>query len=369
MQEAKVGQVRCRTSNNSVNTSGESLPLVPKSCSVITACPDIGLTFRELECGERPTSRAALTESLSRFHQLRKQSDLVLIRSVQEDTAHHRYFTRPPLHHLSCFFLDNNIECEYRRTAWKATQSLSSDYDPEPTFASSSFNAYIDIVVSAIVFVVISLSCLLRFGASPVWVVVCACAALYQLAVFCCVRQLLRPGPARSALHRAFAWCRRWYPSQVSKPSTSVRYISLDVQVFGAFLVSLPILSLFANLTCQNFDVLEESNRNFFMNLLSVSLIHFCNFTQVYCYLKSVLASLFAVSMILFHTVPSNCPCLTNTTTTQLSPSAPCSADYTHFLAELTMVIALLVVLIWMLNRLNTYIRSKTFLNLVPQGV
>ena len=102
------------------------------------------------------------------------------------------------------------------------------------------------------------------------------------------------------------------------------------------------------------------------MNLLSVSLIHFCNFTQVYCYLKSVLASLFAVAMILFHTVPSNCPCLTNTTTTQFSPSAPCSADYTHFLAELTMVIALLVVLIWMLNRLNTYELKHSLHNLVP---
>ena len=52
-------------------------------------------------------------------------------------------------------------------------------------------------------------------------------------------------------------------------------------KVFGALLIALPIISLFANLTIDNLDIHEDSRRNFFMNLLVVTLIHFCNFTQV----------------------------------------------------------------------------------------
>ena len=177
---------------------------------------DIALTFQEIENVNQGVNRGALTESLSRFHQLRKQSDLVLIRSVQEDTAHHRYFTKPPLHNISCFFLDKSIESEYRRTAWKANHSLSSEYDPEPTLASSSFNAYVDILVSGVVFLVVSLACFVKYGAEPIWVVVCACAAIYHLlVVFVCVKHLLSPGPARSSFRKLYTWCRRWYPSQV----------------------------------------------------------------------------------------------------------------------------------------------------------
>ena len=108
---------------------------------------------------------------------MRKQSDLVLIRSVQEDTAHQKYFTKPPLHFLSCFFLDHSIEKEYRCTAWRATQThVHTEYDPEPTLATSSYNAYIDILLSALIFLLVSVSCVLTFGASVAWIIVCAFA-------------------------------------------------------------------------------------------------------------------------------------------------------------------------------------------------
>jgi len=319
-----INNVYCNTSNTSVNTN------------------DIALTFQEIENVNQGVNRGALTESLSRFHQLRKQSDLVLIRSVQEDTAHHRYFTKPPLHNISCFFLDKSIESEYRRTAWKANHSLSNEYDPEPTLASSSFNAYVDILVSGVVFLVVSLACFVKYGAKPVWMVVCAFAAIYHfLVVFVCVKHLLSPGPARSAFRKLYTWCRRWYPSQI----------------FGAFLVALPIISLFANLTCQNFSVLEDSTRNFYLNLLTVTLIHFCNFTQIYCYVKSILASLFALSLIIFHALPSSCPCDDNSNVTFSNTSGfhpeliSCTSVYNYFIGELILIITMLIVLIWMLNR------------------
>jgi len=330
-----INNVYCNTSNTSVNTN------------------DIALTFQEIENANHGVNRGALTESLSRFHQLRKQSDLVLIRSVQEDTAHHKYFTKPPLHNLSCFFLDKTIESEYRRTAWKANQTLSSEYDPEPTLASSSFNAYVDILVSGVVFLVVSLACFVKYGASPIWIAICVFASIYHLLVICvCVKHLLSPGPARSAFRKVYTWCRRWYPSQI----------------FGAFLVALPIISLLANLTCQNFNVLDDSTRNFYMNLLTVTLIHFCNFTQIYCYVKSILASLFALSLIIFIALPASCPCsgenlssipdspILNSTFSNSSSGFHqtynrCTFINSYFTGELILIISMLIILIWMLNR------------------
>ena len=183
-------------------------------------------------------SGARITDSL-RFHQLRKQSDLVLIRSVQvspstassltcvtlpypqEDTAHQKYFTKPPLHFVSCFFLDHSIETEYRRTAWRANTSGSSwesEYGIEPTLASSSFNAYIDILLSGIVFLLVSIACYVNFGASAAWIVVCALAGVYYvLVVVVSLKNFLvaAPGHSRSLVRKLYDWCRRWYPTQV----------------------------------------------------------------------------------------------------------------------------------------------------------
>ena len=174
------------------------------------------LKFHDVDVANNGTG-PRITDSL-RFHQLRKQSDLVLIRSVQEDTAHQKYFTKPPLHFLSCFFLDYTIESEYRRTAWRANQTGAghSEYDPEPTLASSSYNAYIDILLSGIIFVLVSVACLITFGASLGWVIICTLAGVcYVLVISVSVNNVLVPGPPRSIFRKLYNWCLKWYPTQV----------------------------------------------------------------------------------------------------------------------------------------------------------
>ena len=207
---------------------------------------------------------------------------------MQEDTAHQKYFTKPPLHFISCFFLDQSIETEYRRTAWRANKAHSwefSDYGIEPTLASSSFNAYIDILLSGVVFLLVSIACYVNFGASLGWIVVCALAGVYYvLVIFVSLKNFLIPGPSRSVIRKLYNWCRRWYPTQVYSltPYSFQKKKCINAfKVFGALLIALPIISLFANLTIDNLDIHEDSRRNFFINLLVVTLIHFCNFTQV----------------------------------------------------------------------------------------
>ena len=158
----------------------------------------------------------------------------MLIRSVQEDTAHQKYFTKPPLHFLSCFFLDHTIEAEYRRTAWRtaAAHQSQAEYEPEPTLASSSFNAYIDILLSGVVFLLVSIACYVNFGATPAWVAVCVLAGLYYILVICVsLKNFLVPGPSRSWIRKLYNWCRRWYPTQVN--DRQLYSVNLVNQIIG----------------------------------------------------------------------------------------------------------------------------------------
>jgi len=330
-------------SNNSIQASLADINNVYCNTGQTSNQNDIALTFQEIEsqaASVQQSSNRGLTESLSRFHQLRKQSDLVLIRSVQEDTAHHRYFTRPPLHHLSCFFLEPGVETEYRRTAWKRGNQTSNDYDPEPTFASSSVNAYIDILVCGLVFTVVCLACLARYGPGLVWLTVAGLAMIYQLVVVTmCLRHLFSPGGV-NRFRRIYTWCRGWYP----------------VQAFGALLISLPIISLMANISCDHLFAASQNERTFYLNLLTVCLVHFCNFTQIYCYVKSLIASLFALAIVLvqaFH----QCPCEADSSYDKTSndgddgAALQCKSRFQGLSGEVAMVLTMLLLLIWMLNR------------------
>jgi adenylate cyclase 9 len=66
----------------------------------------------ELE-GAVTENSVGLHASLSRFHQLRKQSDLAMIRCIQEDESHRVYFLRPPLSQVTLFFIDAAMEKVY----------------------------------------------------------------------------------------------------------------------------------------------------------------------------------------------------------------------------------------------------------------
>ena len=138
----------------------------------------------------------------------------ISIRCVEEDAYHQNYFTNPPLQPLTFFFSDKMVEKEYHLTAWKANNNLNPD--EEHTLASSSFNAHFDILVSGVVFLITCFSCFVQYEAGQVWLVVCFVAAAYHLlVVFVCVMMMLGPGQDRSLFQQLYAWCRKWYPSQV----------------------------------------------------------------------------------------------------------------------------------------------------------
>ncbi|KAH0558288.1 adenylate cyclase type 9 [Cotesia glomerata] len=217
------------------------------------------------------------------FHKLRKQSDLQLIRCVQDNvSSQSSYFVTPPLSTVTLFFKNKEMEKEYRENAHKASESLG---DSPPTLATARFNTYFDILVSAIVYTAITISLFLLGKPTIYFIVFSVIATLIQVSVVVlCIRQLVDPYSIYATYTQMiFRFFTRWYPWHGC----------------GALLVGLPIISILLNLCCSNsYRVMLINFEYYYSYLMFVGLIHFCNFTQLNCWMKNFLVTLSAILFI-----------------------------------------------------------------------
>ncbi|XP_043268002.1 adenylate cyclase type 9 isoform X2 [Venturia canescens] len=216
------------------------------------------------------------------FHKLRKQSDLQLIRCVQDNvTSQRSYFVKPPLSSVTLFFKNREMEKEYRQNAHKVNENLGGN---PPTLATSRFNTYFDIFVSALVYSAITASLFLLCKPTLYFVVFCSIATSIQaIVVMMCVRQLLNPNSIHATFtQEIFKFFSRWYPWHAC----------------GAVLVGLPIISILMNFSCNTFRAGLNHFEYYYSYLIFVGLVHFCNFTQLNCWMKNFLVALAGVLFI-----------------------------------------------------------------------
>ena len=85
-----------------------------------------------------------------------------------------------------------------------------------------------------------------------------------------------------------YCWCRTWYASHC----------------IGSVILALPILAVFTNFNCQvTHHHYVENQRDLFIQLVFVSLAHFCNLSALnYCF-KSLLATISASGTSSSHSV------------------------------------------------------------------
>nr|XP_033334607.1 adenylate cyclase type 9 [Megalopta genalis] len=208
------------------------------------------------------------------FHKLRKQSDLQLIRCVQDNVSSQRsYFVKPPLSSVTLFFKDKEMEMEYRENAHKVNECISGN---PPTLATSRFNTYFDILISALVYTAVSVALFLLCEPTLYYLIFLVCATTIQIvAVSLCVRQLLSPNMVHATLtQEIFKFFSQWYPWHIC----------------GAILVGLPIISILLNYTCSNLHNLDNFEY-YYGYLVFIGLVHFCNFTQLNCWMKNFLVT------------------------------------------------------------------------------
>lgn len=219
-----------------------------------------------------------------RFQKLRKQSDLQLIRCVQDNfKSKHSYFMKPPLSNITLFFKSEDMEREYRETV-----HTISDRPGEmiPTLATSRYNTYFDILISAIIFTTIFISLFILYIPTAYSVPIFVISFCIQLfAVILCIRQIIH------FTEDIFSFFCEWY-----------RWHTL-----GAFIVSLPVVVVLSNFPCYSQALVNVSSSDcFYCYLFFVSLIHFCNFTQFNCWMKNGLATIFVIIFLCVVTLVGN---------------------------------------------------------------
>ncbi|XP_001603329.2 adenylate cyclase type 9 isoform X1 [Nasonia vitripennis] len=216
------------------------------------------------------------------FHKLRKQSDLQLIRCVQDNvSSQSSYFVKPPLSSVTLFFKNKEMENEYRENAHKASEGIGGN---PPTLATSRFNTYFDILISALVYTAITIALFLLCKPTVHYLVFFGLATLIQIfAVTLCIRQLFDPSAMHATFaHRIFKFFSKWYPWHVC----------------GAFLVGLPIVSILMNFSCNSLRSSLSHFEYYYSYLVIVGLVHFCNFTQLNCWMKNLLVTLTGILFI-----------------------------------------------------------------------
>ncbi|KAF7264402.1 hypothetical protein GWI33_023316 [Rhynchophorus ferrugineus] len=208
----------------------------------------------------------------------RKQSDKQLIRCIQDNIDAKYLYTIPPISPWSLFFKDRFMEQEYRANV----HYVPTHVEPHQmnTLANSQFNTYFDIFISVTVFLIVSIGLAVVFGITTLWLVTFLVCSLFQV-----LNLALFAVPVIEWIDRT---CR-----------CSSRFCRWNL--FGAILVSLPMISAIVNFGPD--EDISYSHTHMFTYLLFVGLIHFCNFTQINCWLKNVTATLISASFLILSMV------------------------------------------------------------------
>lgn len=275
---------------------------------------------------------------------IRKQSDLQMIRCVRENArSQHSYLVQPPLSKFSLFFLSPIMETEFRMKAHQLFRRSVA-----PTITVPVYNTFIDIVIGFFVFTTVSVAMFLLSESETfqntsikwLWIVLFGLFSIFELfALFLFTKKLCRnplkrrkstnmsmsaPNQHEDTNGNAHASTPNIKNSQKSMSSaTSMSSLSLNSMesscdpkthfedkiisfisswynwhVSLGVLMSLPIL-----LTLVHFTILSSTNEAslfgcYYGFLMLVCILHCCNFTQLNCWMRNILAVLAALAFI-----------------------------------------------------------------------
>ena len=298
------------------------------------------------------------------LQQLRKQSDLQLIRCVRDNAKSQRsYLVKPPLRKFSLYFKSRQMERDFRSKAHRFGNE--NETEGPPTLATPRYNTYIDIFVGLAVYLCISVSLFLMTPntVTPsfrLWVSLFTCFTAIQIfALFLFTRQMCRRhsnqtrtkiANSESCADRIFEAISSWYPWHICL----------------AVLMAMPVILIIANFLLLDLNELEAFEYHYGF-LIFVSIVHFCNFTQLNCWMRNILAFLaalcfvgIAVSQLVVYSNRSDTPDYTTILNTTSLPNL--SRDVANYIieeikwfqdyhVEIYLDLFLILVLVWFLNR------------------
>ncbi|XP_006744533.1 adenylate cyclase type 9 [Leptonychotes weddellii] len=226
-----------------------------------------------------------------RFKNIREKTDAHFVDVIKEDSLMKDYFFKPPINQFSLNFLDQELERSYR-TSYQEEVIKNS---PVKTFASATFSSLLDVFLSTTVFLILSITCFLKYGAAttpppPAALAVFGAALLLEvLSLVVSIRMVFFLEDVMACTKRLLEWIAGWLPRHF----------------IGAILVSLPALAVYSHITSE-----FETNIHFtvFMgSAVLITVVHYCNFCQLSSWMRSSLATIAGAGPLLLLYV-SLCP-------------------------------------------------------------
>lgn len=278
----------------------------------------------------------------------REELDNEIVAGMRKDSQVEEYLHNPPVNKWTLNFLKPHVEADYRRRYLR--ERAAGEHVTLPRWSACR-----DMLVSVVFFLLVALACFLNFPPSAPWLVVFVLAALLQAVV---------------VLPHVFdIYCHQRTPACL-KSLGSLTLGWYTRHVLGAIIASIPVAAVYSNFSCRVFDTILNSDLLYAL-MLTATLLHYCNFTILSSWLKSSLATVSGVLLLVLVALgvcsrsatddvilPVNDTTTMTTVTVALNGSAAPSSERDDvflgegaFKYELLLAMALLLFLVWFLNR------------------
>ncbi|XP_058012853.1 adenylate cyclase type 9, partial [Ahaetulla prasina] len=283
-----------------------------------------------------------------RFKNIREKTDAHFVDVIKEDSLMKDYFFKPPINKLSLNFLEHDLEMAYRRSY----QEEVIRRVPVKTFASATFSSLLDVCLSAIVFLILSIACFLKHGLvasppPPAAVAVAVVAILLEVvSLTVSIRMAFFLEDMMICTKRLLEVIAGWLPRHF----------------IGAVLISLPALAVFSHFTSEFGTNLYSTM--FMCSAVLITIVQYCNFCQLSSWMRSSLATLVGGVLLLLLYVSrcsdsvledSNLVSLRNLSFIENACNSSASEDFSRpadlIGLEVVLGLFLLLVLVWFLNR------------------
>jgi len=272
-----------------------------------------------------------------------EEFDRQLLECMADEAVVNDYLYNPKINQCTLNFTKPRLEVAFRRRY----DDVNQPTDSALTLAVPRYSSLADIVISFFFFFLVIICCFVGFDIRVPWVVVCVVGfTLESVMLLPLFGDLCLPrSDLRSSLMRALSG---WYPRHL----------------FGIFITSLPSVAAYSAISCAMFEKLPGSDQ-FYCLLVVTTLLHYCNFTMLSSWMKSVLATVAGLVLLILIGIGICAESssvgdigLNETTTTISEATTTVQSVFKEIFAgdhplqyEIILDVALLLVLVWFLNR------------------
>jgi len=207
--------------------------------------------------------------------------DRQLLECMNDVSVANDYLYNPKINQFTLSFTKLFLEAEYRRNY----TSESSD-ETQPTLALPRYSGLCDVVISCFFYLIVVLCCFVTFTVHTTWVIVCVIGVIIEAAILLPMIFNVCLSRPVSVIHKLSSW----YPRHL----------------FGVLVTSLPSVAAYSAFSCSMFDEVSGSDR-FYCLLVITTLLHFCNFTMLSSWVKSPVATVTGIVLLILIGV-STCP-------------------------------------------------------------